>query len=168
MEKIIRNQYKKSLSIEDLKKGAEGRVNVWLYEQLKNVHDIDQLFEPYGCCIILYQSSPNYGHWVALLKRKNFIEHFDPYGYKIDDELRISNPMKLKPYLSNLILNSKYERVVSNIGKFQSKKAGTNTCGRWAIVRCLMKNLSLDKFTDLFHNQHLDPDFYVTALTMFI
>ena len=38
-------------------------------------------------CIILYQSSPHSGHWVALLRYDNLYEYFDSYGNVIDEPL---------------------------------------------------------------------------------
>lgn len=172
MEKIIRAQYKKALSMDDLRSASNGRLQVFTYEDLYNIKHIDELFYPYNACIILYQSTPNFGHWVTLIRRKNnttdSLEHFDPYGVKIDDELNGPNRMKFPKLLSRLILKSGIKTIISNVGRFQSQKALVNTCGRWALIRALLKNKSLEEFTNLFHNQKLEPDFYVTALTMFI
>lgn len=168
MENIIRKQYKKALSMDELLKASNNRLQVFTYDDLYHVKHIDELFYPHNVCIILYQSSPNFGHWVTLIRRKNTIEHFDPYGVKIDDELNKSNNMGFPKLLSQLILNSDITRIISNKGRFQSTKPGVNTCGRWALIRALLKNKSLKEFTNLFHNQKLEPDFYVTALTMFV
>lgn len=168
IETIIRKNYKKALSLNDLLRGANGRINIIVYKDIPKYKSIYEMLSPYNCCIILYQTKPNYGHWVAILRHGKNIEHFDPYGYSIDEELINNNPMNLPPYLTQLILKSRVPYVKSNITQFQKSQSGVNTCGRWALIRCLMKHKSLEDFTDLFHKLKLEPDFYITALTMFI
>ena len=167
MEKIIRYQYKKPLSYSEIKKACNGRINVVTYDSLKG-KTIDYLFNKYNCCIILYQTRPDFGHWVALIRHPDSIEHFDSYGFSIDQELSVTNPMGFKPMLSQMILDSGVKKIICNRKRLQRMGPSINTCGRWAIIRCLMKDVPLARFTSLFHNQSLDPDFYVTALTMFV
>jgi hypothetical protein len=167
MEDLIRKNYSIALSLQDLKKICNGKVNIFLYTDLAKAQHIDELFHPYGCFIVLYQQKPNYGHWVTVNRvDKNTIEHFDPYGIRPDEEFKNHNPMNLPLYLSTLITNSGYERTIYNQYQLQGKDKNVATCGRWAAVRVLMRKKRLSEFTDLFHGQKLEPDFYVTAITL--
>lgn len=173
IEDIVKNQYKKPLSLLDIKKIANGKVRVVVYEDLYKIDNLDQLLYPYGCFVLLYQQSPTFGHWCAVIRHgkgtRAYIEHFDSYGISIDREHRFgNNKMQFTPRLTELILDSGYKKVICNKMPLQSKNNLINTCGRWAIIRCLLKQYNLSQFTDLFHNIKLTPDFYVTALTMFV
>ena len=167
MESLIRKNYSIALSLKDLKHITNGKVNIFLYTDLKNVRHIDELFHPYGCFILLYQQRPNYGHWVTVNRvNGTTIEHFDPYGMGPDDEFKNSNPMNIPHYLSMLISESNYKNVIYNQFMLQAKGKNVSTCGRWAAVRVLMRKKRLADFISLFHDQALEPDFYVTAITL--
>ena len=167
MENLIRKSYGIALSLQDLKKICNGKVNIFLYTDLAKTKHIDELFHPFGCFILLYQQTPNYGHWVTINRVDDHtIEHFDPYGIGPDEELDGNNPMKIPKYLSALISESPYRNVIFNKHALQEHSAKVSTCGRWAAVRVLMRKKRLASFVSLFHNQQLEPDFYVTAITL--
>lgn len=173
IEDIIRDAYKIALSNEDIERVCEGRINVISYEDLDNFTDsLEDLFYPYGVVIILIQWRQNFGHWITLIDHNytgngNYLEQFDPFGSFFDAQFEKSNPYGLTKQLTRLFLNSDYDYTQFNIHRFQDIK--NNTCGRWAIVRALCKDRNLDEFTDLFDNQELalEPDFYITAITLF-
>lgn len=174
--KNIQKLEDKSLTAEDVIKIVKGKANFITYDELKDIESIDEILEPYGSCIILYLTEPNYGHFVSL----NFVgpsadnlEHFDSYGIVPDDELsefdideedRI-NLNEEYPYLLQLMYDSPYE-LSFNEYQFQSKNPNIKTCGRWAAMRTLLKFLPLDDFANIFDNNKLGtPDEIVTALT---
>ena len=65
-------------------------------------------------CVILYEESPNRGHWVALLKYNDMFEHVDSHGIKPDNELQWINIQKRRmlkqatPHLSHILDDSRY------------------------------------------------------------
>lgn len=169
IEDLIKYQYKYPLSYSDMEKIANGKLKIILYTDLEKIKDINELFNPYGGFIVLYQSTPSFGHWVSILRvDSKTIEHFDPYGYSLDEELKFCQKMELKPWLSALIKQSKYKNVICNNLPLQSKNTNISTCGRWAVIRQILKDYPLKDFINLFKKTKLEPDFYITALTMFV
>jgi hypothetical protein len=179
MAHLVRAQYGVSLSSKDLKALLDGRVRIYRYAQLRHFSHINQVLSPYGCAIVLYQSKPNYGHWVALScvacpNGKRVLEHFDPLGFEIDGELKNLPPEAVPvhldrdgvPLLTALVLRSGYDAVVFNKTALQSPDEGINTCGRHCAVRLMYKDLSLPDYIAMFRRMRINPDFFVTALTM--
>jgi hypothetical protein len=130
--------------------------NIIKYSDLKKYKSIDALL-PHNksYSIILYENSPNVGHWVCIMKyndkkRGDVIEFFDSLADdgKPDSQLNWTKPFNKmlgqgKNYLSNLLNNTDKE-VIYNKFKFQSegnKKDGNNinSCGRHCVFR--IKNL---------------------------
>ena len=121
------------------------------YSDLCKYNDIDEIIpNEKDYAIILYEDSPNRGHWTCICKLNNNIEFFDSYGGKIDNPLNwtpIEQRKQLNedvPYLSNLIDKSNYDAIYNDV-KYQGMKGGINTCGRHVINRLLyMLKLSLN------------------------
>jgi len=115
------------------------------YSELARYNNIDELLpKDKDYAIILYEDSPNKGHWTAILKYKPYIEYFDSYGGKPDNPLNwvpTAEKIKLganKKLLSGLL--DKYSgEVVYNPTKFQGDGNDINTCGRHCVFR--IKNL---------------------------
>jgi hypothetical protein len=178
---IIKKLEKKSLSNTDILKFLDNKTNIVSYPDLKKIKDIDNLLEPFKCCVILYITHPNenYGHWCCLLKRKDItkkhdvIEFFDPYGIIVDKELKwIPKPIRQKsgqdfPYITKLLLEAinKGYKIEYNNYRFQHKGENIRTCGRWVSLRLFYRNLTLEQFKDLIHSYPLKPDETVTLLT---
>lgn len=162
----IKNKEDDALSNFDLEKLLGNKAKILVYEDLKNYSDLDEVLEPEGSVIILYQDKKNQGHWVALLRRKNGIEFFDSYGGQPDTQLASMKYNKL-PYLLNLIEN--YPGVVYyNPYQLQSDDRNVSTCGRWCALRILLKELSLNDFAKIFTGKGKDPDYIATLLTKYI
>jgi hypothetical protein len=68
--------------------------------------------------------------------------------------------------LTALVLRSGYDAVVFNKTALQSPDEGINTCGRHCAVRLMYKDLSLPDYIAMFRRMRINPDFFVTALTM--
>lgn len=181
MDAIIRRQFNKSFSSQDIMKVMNGEVNIIRYPDLAQFSHIDELLEPHGCAIVLYLNKPYFGHWVALNRvhcknGKRVLEHFDPLGYDIDAELKRLPSRMLpahvnpdgQPLLSSLVYNSGYDDVIWNNLPLQKDGNNVNTCGRHCAVRLLLREVPLEKYLSLFKKQKLDPDFYVTAMTMWV
>ncbi len=158
-----------ALSSSDIKRALKGKTKIITYDKLKNYNNIDEVLSPYGCAVILYLETPNSGHWVALIKHQDRIEHFDSYGVRPDEEFLYIDNKKInysskRPTLSELLIFCPYKIEYNEI---QFQKDGNNdiaTCGRWCIIRCLLKHMTLDYFQEIF-KQFKDPDSVVTELT---
>lgn len=167
-----------ALSNYDIMKLLNGKVKIVLYPDLHKYSSVDQLLEPYGCCILLYESKKNYGHWTALIKRDNAIEFFNSYGGDNDGlpdaSLRLINPEfriisnQLFPYLKQLMYNSPYE-LNYNEFRFQKKGHDIRTCGRHCVVRVLCKNMNIYQYKEFLNELcryfTTDYDGMVTLLT---
>ncbi len=111
------------------------------YNQLVQYPTIEDLLpENQDFCFLLYEDSPNKGHWVLILRNNDQIEYFDSYGGKVDSPLEWT-PCSTRhqlgqtvPYLSNLLNKSPFE-VVYNPIAYQEDKQDINTCGRHAVAR---------------------------------
>jgi hypothetical protein len=170
-----------SLNDSQLMNLIDNKANLILYPDLHKYNNIDTLLNPYGACVLLYESKPNYGHWTCFFKvKKNEIEFFNSYGDTepneglpdgslefIPEEFReVSN--QCHTYLSKLLVDSPYN-LSYNQYKFQKVGNGINTCGRHVATRLNFRHLLLDdyyKFIKSYcRNLDLDPDEVVSLLT---
>lgn len=165
-----------ALSNRDILKLLDNKANIVLYPDLCNYKNLDEILEPYGSCILLFEAKPKYGHWCAIFKvDKDTIEFFNPYGGYPDDSLeyiplhfrKISN--QYYPYLSLLMYDSPY-KLSFNEFQFQRKNNDIKTCGRHCVVRLLCRNLSLYDYVELLDllclKLNTDYDGVVTMLTV--
>lgn len=126
------------------------------YSDLRKVNDLnDILTEPIDYVILLYETEPNLGHWITLLKYDQTYEYFDSYGNKINDPLKWNTKEKNiqlnqdENTLINLLNKSGY-KVIYNKIKYQKDREDIQTCGRHALFRILnliLKNRTLDDYT---------------------
>lgn len=161
-----------ALSGKDILKLVDGKANLVIYEDIHKYKTLDDLLGPYGACVILYCFKPKYGHWCCIFKRKpDTIEFFNSYGGKPDSTLYLINDDYRKnsnqwyPYLCKLIYDSGYN-IEYNEHQFQKFDNDIYTCGRWACMRLLLRDLSLKEFKKLFKNKYGDE--VVTFLTNWI
>jgi hypothetical protein len=125
-------------------------VKILTYSQLKQYKTIDRLLTPFNpYCILLYESSPNNGHWVCILRyrpEKNedeVIEYFDSYGNEPDEPLTwIDNQTRDELgydecYLTDMFDDTPKE-VIYNDYKYQREKKDINNCGRYCVLRILL------------------------------
>jgi len=146
-----------SLSDKDLMDLVAGKAKVVMYQQLPEFSDIEDFLAPHGAVFLLYQSAAAFGHWVAVFKRGDTIEFFDPYGLFPDSELKWTTP-ELRPkfnmdhtYLLRLLyLAPQRYQIVYNEHRFQKMDKKTNTCGRWSALRLHFRHLSLEDFVKKF------------------
>ena len=175
MDKIVKKLRDKSLSGEDIMKLVDNKANLITYPELAEYKNIDECLKPHGAAVILVETKENYGHWICIFKQNNkVLEYFDPYGLKVDEALKfIPNNFRIKnnekfPHLSYLLLNSKYV-LTYNHYKLQKFMKDVNTCGRHVAFRLILRNIDLDTYIKLLtKNNSYDPDFWVSALTLFI
>lgn len=168
---IVQQIESKPLSFDDLGRMLRDRakdVNFYQYNELARFQSINEVFGSKGCCIILLSieapNAPKVGHWIALIRTNKGIEHFDSYGLNPDQELGITQE---QPYLSNLLKASGLN-IETNTLRLQQFREYVNTCGRWCVARCLMKNYSLEQFVNIIQTAHSNPDVVITLMTMFL
>lgn len=131
------------MSDSDIKKYFPNN-KIYKYNELAQFNNIDQLLpKNKDGVFILYQDSPNSGHWCLVTKYNDHIEMFDSYGQKnIDDELLwISKDERRKlktnkPHLTRLLNNCPY-KVIFNGFKYQQQDNDIMTCGRHCCMRLL-------------------------------
>jgi hypothetical protein len=170
MNKIIDQGEAISLSSADLLKICEGQVNVHTYGSLGNLSSYEELFRDGKSCIVLYETRQGYGHWVCLIQYQNYVEFFDPLGWRMDTELSVIDDHfrlvlgETVPHLSSLLSGI---RVISNTTPLQKESQFVNTCGRHCAVRIRFRNYEQREYLELFKKQKYTPDQLVTLLTYF-
>jgi len=159
------------LSDADIQQILTPDTRIFTYADLHDVDSVDQLFDNEGRAIMLFATeSPTVGHWIAMMKRGDTIEYFDPYGLKPEATKKWLTRAELEalgqdqPLLSRLLLGSGY-KVYYNSYPFQRKKDDVNTCGRHAVVRLIFKDLDLDDYMDIVRSTGMSPDEFVSATT---
>lgn len=127
-------------------------------EEIGKFNTIDELLpNKTDWVFILYQQSPNYGHWCLLTKKNNILNFFDSYGGDVDNPIKWISKSKQrelneKPFLTNLINKSKYKYVYNGIDFQNNKNNKISTCGRHCCLRLktlLYNNLDMDDYIDL-------------------
>lgn len=162
-----------ALSFDDLKRMAGLVVQKILfiqYNQLADYRDIQQLFENHKYVVILLQiekpNAPKVGHWIGLLNLGDHVEHFDPYGLDVDEELALTHE---KEYLKT-ILGTVQTRLVNNQVRLQQFREHVNTCGRWVIarIRFAEKGATLNEMVEAIKSVHDIPDIVISVMTLFL
>jgi hypothetical protein len=130
---------------------------IFKYSELSKYPELSDLLpDVKSYCILLYEDSPNKGHWVVVSKpTEDTVEYFDSYGGYVDEPLNWTSKAERvqlgsdKKLLSKLF-NKAPEQVVWNKIKYQKASPSVNDCGRWCILRTLkMKaGMDLDQFYD--------------------
>jgi hypothetical protein len=87
--------------------------NIFTSEKLESVNNIDELLDRLGRGVLLWRTEDeSTGHWIALVRKGNTIEIFDPYGNKPSEWTKKLNSEKgLNPpngVLEKLIKGSGY------------------------------------------------------------
>jgi len=176
MNKIIKYYENVALSNHDIMKLLDGEVNIILYPDLHKFKTLDDILEPYGACILLFEAKPKYGHWVCIFKENDkTIEFFNPYGgYPDDSLLSINKEFRKKsnqqyPILSQLLYDSPYN-LTYNEFQFQRRAPDIKTCGRHCVFRIMNRDLPLYQYKTaldiLCKKWNVDYDSIVTYATI--
>jgi len=176
MDEIISNLKNIALSGNDIYNACEKNIKILKYGQLRNFKNIDDAFDPYDAIALLYESKPNYGHWVLLLRhpKKKTIEFFDSYGIFPDDQIK-KIPDEINKmvgqgfiYLTDLLVKSPY-KIIYNSEPVQKMSTKISSCGRHLCLRYLLRNLPMNKYIEILKSDKFnDSDDIVTYLTAFI
>ena len=143
-------------------------VKIITVKELQNYNSIDEVMQGAPYVLLLYEQYVlNNGHWVGLLDHGSHLEHFDSYGIKPDMELKWCEKnfrqehYGSSPKLLELLLRSK-KKVRYNNHKLQKSSPQIATCGRWCVLRFLMKHLDEEQFAKLFMNKAIPSDHLCT------
>jgi hypothetical protein len=150
------------LSDSDIKDYLGNDCKILKYSELSKYNSIDELLPNVkDFAVILYENSPNTGHWTCVARPKdNVITYFDSYGGYVDEPLTWCDK-KTKiglgedvRYLSHL-LDKCEEDVYYNKHKYQSGKESVADCGRWCVCYILKMKIdySLDDFCKFIMNE---------------
>ena len=137
------------------------QAKILMFRELKNYPTIQSILrKPRDYFIMLYEHTPQNGHWVAVMRYESTIEFFCPYGsspYSPNSPLEWNSPEQNQVvdathnYLEDLLNNAKTQgwSVIYNKMDFQEKRNNINTCGAFCVWRvlCLMEdNMYLSEF----------------------
>lgn len=166
---IVDEAEKKPLDFDDLRRmlgDSNKDTKIVTYDSLKGEESLQSLFGDKTSVIILMQieakNAPTVGHFICLLDKIEHVEHFDPYGFSVDQELAITHE---EDWLGKL-LRSSNDKIVMSKRRFQQLREGVNTCGRWCVVRIRNYNKSLPEFSSFIDQIHYEPDVAVTLMTL--
>jgi hypothetical protein len=149
-----------ALSNSDLNTILEPDTNVFLYPHLKSVSNIDEVLDDNGRAIMLYLTeNDSTGHWIAIIKRGDTVEVYDPYGFATDTQHKHLGGSVMdnarwgqdKKVLTRLIRASGY-KLRDNREQQQKMSPDINTCGRWAVVRLLFSHLPVKEFNKMINS----------------
>ncbi len=170
------NELKKyALGDDDIEYILGKDIFIFVYPYLEDVKHIDEVFDKKGRSLMLFLTEDqNTGHWICMIKKKNKIYYFDPYGNKPDEDLKWLSKAKKEmldqenPILTRLLKDSGYE-VYYNLYPYQTEAYHINTCGRWCAYRLLKKDLTDAQFNKLIKENmkkyNLSSDGVITLLT---
>jgi len=105
-------------------------------------------------CIILYEDSPNSGHWIVVSRPDEGVaEYFDSYGGYVDAPLTWTSKEKRDMLGAGMATLHQFfdecsDEVVYNKIKYQREGQDIANCGRWCVLRTLKmkEGLNLNEF----------------------
>jgi hypothetical protein len=145
------------------------QAKIFMFRELQSYPTIQSILrKPRDYFIMLYEHTPQNGHWVAVLRYESTIEFFCPYGsspYSPNSPLEWNSPEQNQVvdathnYLEDLLNNAKTQgwSVIHNKMDFQEKRNNINTCGAFCVWRvlCLMEdNMDLSAFQSAMKKIH--------------
>jgi hypothetical protein len=133
--------------------------NIIMYNQLPRYNTIEELLpHDKSYFVLMYQDSPNTGHWTTVLRQKNTVEFFDSYGNYPDKDLSwVSKEHRERlgiddKYLSRLLDKTKL-KVVYNTEPYQASGNKIATCGRHVVFRLMNISKGLLNYHKFIRNQ---------------
>lgn len=151
----MESQINKSLSATEVLNLLDNKAQFVQYSDIHKIPTIDVLLGPHRKCVLLYQTSKNYGHYVAVWQHNNIIFFFDSYGGIVDSQLNfVPHDMKDElnsshNYLIRLMYNSGM-KVQFNQYQLQSREPDVASCGRWTVNRLRFPEISIDEYHNIF------------------
>jgi hypothetical protein len=135
-----------------------GKNSVIKYSDLADYNNINELLpNDKSFKVILVENKMNQGHFVCIMRYKNVIEYFNPYGTLPEYDFKFI-PTYIKHLLGqggNLLtklLKTKEpnQQIYYNKKKLQKINDNINTCGRWSVARiwAMLCGYELDDFIE--------------------
>ena len=171
LEQYIDKAQAKELTGSDIDRMLRGQAPILPYSSLERYDNIDDVLGPNSCAVFLYEMIPKQGHWVCMFRDQNGqLIFYDSLGYKMDDELNFVNKYRkdedLPKFSKELTRLTSPEKVVSNTLPIQEDEENISTCGRYCVMRLLLRDLSNDDFNRIFTgDDDYSPDFFITLIT---
>ena len=173
--KYFIDQVDRPLKSTEIQRAIPG-IKVVPYTDLHKYDDLSDLLGDLGAVVLLYMSAKRFGHYVLLMRREddNTIEFFDSYGSFPDENLdKIKYTEKIQSNeirpLILLLLADGYKTVDYSDTRLQNKDRHIQTCGRWVIVRWLLRSMKLKDFIRIFDMMDFKiRDLMVTMITLAI
>lgn len=176
MDSIVKKAENIPLSDLDIKNICQNDVLIMTYYDFRNKPNIMDLFRRSSAIVVFFSTmDANDGHWSTLIYNHQYktIEHFDSYGYSLDEILEKADYDKKRSNGHNFLKESIQKTIntysltfIENKHAFQVSSKSVNTCGRYASVRARFKDLPLDLFAAMLINQKQSADIIVTYLTI--
>jgi hypothetical protein len=147
--------------------GYPGSVRLMMYDSLRGKKLSDILNEKYWGAILLLEihgSTSKIGHFISIHLDGDTVQMFDSYG--LDLKTRLLTLTKSRPFLLDIVRDSKY-KLVENTHHIQMMKDSSQVCGRHTCMRLRFKNLSHGQYADFIGGvRGLSADQTVTLMTM--
>ena len=171
MLKILRQLEQQPITLGALKKALPHTAKVMLYDHLPERGTLEAVFGKKDCIVLLYQlhsesgrTREGTGHYSTIIRLgKGKYEFFSSYGMKPEEEIA-------KTHSSGKLVRLLGKDYVRSSARLQTRGFHTNTCGRFAAARCLLKNVPLQVFVKHFSGrvQLPDPSDIITLATLFL
>jgi hypothetical protein len=135
--KLIKKEVVEPLDDKEIKRFVPN-ARIITYNELKNYSSLNSLIPEGGTIFLLYQNSPNSGHWCVLKRKNNTVYFFDSYGGEPDTQLNYISKEEnqalgiVAPYLTQLFDKSDIP-IFYNTYPYQNEKTEISTCGRHGI-----------------------------------
>lgn len=142
-----------------------------IYDNLRNIKKVDELFAGVNSVFILFQirnmsGPPSVGHWAVLIKTRKGLSYYDPYGLVLSEDIELSGE---PAWLEKLL---KGQEVEMNRHRHQKFRNEVQTCGRHTVVRSVFHFMTNDEYDRLVIKPILhfveDADVFVSIMTAFL
>ena len=171
MLQVLRELEQQPITLGALKKALPHTAKVMLYDDLPERGSMADVFGKKDCIVLLYQlhtkagrTQAGTGHYSTISKLgKGKFEFFSSYGMKPEEEIDATHS-------SGKLVRLLGKNYIRSSARLQTRGFHTNTCGRFAAARCLLKNVPLQVFVKHFSGKvHLpDPSDIITLATLFL
>jgi hypothetical protein len=170
---ILKTVATEPLGDDDIRKHLGSKVPIIKYSEFADYNDINELLPNDGNALVyLIEDSPNNGHWCCVKRHNNEILCYDPYGNKVDNDLKWTD-MKTReqlgqgePHLSNLLKKTDKAVKYNNIN-YQEHKPTISTCGRHCVL-FILSNLGLEDYYKFMKSQKKKGVTYDDIVTFYI
>lgn len=169
---ILSSTEHKAMSDGDIRH-FDPNARIVIYRNLPNTTIEELLPEESSHIYLLYESSPNSGHWTTINRDKKGFNYFDSYGHKPDFPIQWSPP-ELRaqfgedyPHLSEMLSKATLPVHYNNCD-YQSHDDGMSTCGRHSCfyTKAMMGGLTLEDYKTMMDKiekeEGLSPDAIVS------